>query len=75
MLIQRPMQKGYLWVFPSSFVVEKGEGTLKDYLFSNKTTTHKVRLKAFTLCIWVALTGRLETLTGYESSVQFVERQ
>ncbi|CAF9943603.1 MAG: hypothetical protein ALECFALPRED_000748 [Alectoria fallacina] len=34
-------QKGYLWVFPSSFVVEKGEGTLKDYLFSNKTTTHK----------------------------------
>ncbi|CAD6579693.1 MAG: hypothetical protein ASARMPRED_009222 [Alectoria sarmentosa] len=33
-------QKGYLWVFPSSFVVEKGEGTLKDYLFSTKTTTH-----------------------------------
>lgn len=37
-------KKGYLWAFPSShdvFVVEKGDGTLKDYQFGKKTTSHK----------------------------------
>ena len=44
----RPLQKGYLWAFPSSddlFVVEKGHDTLKDYQFGKKTMSHKVRLK------------------------------
>jgi len=38
-----PIQKGYLWTFPSSddlYVVEKGDGTLKEYLFANKTMSH-----------------------------------
>ncbi len=38
-----PVQKGYLWTFPSSddlCVVEKGDGTLKEYLFANKTMSH-----------------------------------
>ncbi|KAL9073001.1 MAG: hypothetical protein Q9161_003223 [Pseudevernia consocians] len=36
-------QKGYLWAFPSpnDFVVEKGDGTLKDYHFGKKTIAHK----------------------------------
>lgn len=40
-------QKGYLWALPSSddlFVLETADGVLKDYLFGNKTMTHKVRL-------------------------------
>ncbi|KAK4692086.1 hypothetical protein P7C71_g5052, partial [Lecanoromycetidae sp. Uapishka_2] len=39
-------KKGILWAMPSSndlFVVERGEGTLRDYEFSKKTMTHKVR--------------------------------
>ncbi|KAF6232678.1 hypothetical protein HO173_009117 [Letharia columbiana] len=37
-------KKGYLWALPSSndlFVVEKGDGTLKDYQFGKKTMSHK----------------------------------
>lgn len=44
------LQKGYLWAFPSSndlFVVEKGDGTLKDYQFGKKTMTHKVRMTLY----------------------------
>ncbi|KAL9136727.1 MAG: hypothetical protein Q9175_002063 [Cornicularia normoerica] len=43
--------KGYLWAFPSSddlFVVEKSDGTLKDYQFGKKTMSHKVRPKYLT---------------------------
>jgi len=44
-LIKLSSWKGYLWAFPSSnFVVEKGDGTLKDYDFGKKTMAHKVRL-------------------------------
>ena len=41
------MQKGYLWVMPSAndlLVVDKGDGTLKDYEFGKKAMAHKVRL-------------------------------
>ena len=46
-----PLQKGYLWAFPladDQFVVEKGDGTLKDYTFAKKTMTHKVGLSHVT---------------------------
>jgi hypothetical protein len=37
-------RKGYQWVFPSAgnFIIEKGEGTLKDYEFGPCSMAHKV---------------------------------
>ena len=56
------------------FAVEKGDGILKDYLFGNKTMTHKVRLKIY-LTLYVCFALDQTMLTQETSSAQPVGPQ